>query len=101
MLACSFYNVLGLSPIQKCTAALRMLAYGICADAVDEYIRIAESTASECLKRFVAAVVEQFGDEYLREPTAEDIERHMKENAKRGFVGKTIPSFHDLCLTIY
>uniref|UniRef100_A0A0D3CEV7 DDE Tnp4 domain-containing protein n=1 Tax=Brassica oleracea var. oleracea TaxID=109376 RepID=A0A0D3CEV7_BRAOL len=31
---------LGLSPLQKCTAALRMLAYGCAADAVDEYLRL-------------------------------------------------------------
>ncbi|XP_021717889.1 uncharacterized protein LOC110685666 [Chenopodium quinoa] len=29
---------LGLSPMQKCTAAIRMLAYGLAADAVDEYV---------------------------------------------------------------
>ncbi|XP_013613662.1 PREDICTED: uncharacterized protein LOC106319818 [Brassica oleracea var. oleracea] len=29
---------LGISPLQKCTASLRMLAYGCAADAVDEYL---------------------------------------------------------------
>ena len=43
---------LGASPIQKCTAALRMLAYGTCADAVDEYIKIGESTERSCLLHF-------------------------------------------------
>ncbi|XP_015966764.1 uncharacterized protein LOC107490502 [Arachis duranensis] len=33
----------GLSPLQKCTAAIRMLAYGVAADAVDDYVRIASS----------------------------------------------------------
>ncbi|XP_052109291.1 uncharacterized protein LOC127744108 [Arachis duranensis] len=28
----------GLSPLQKCTAAIRMLAYGVAADAVDDYV---------------------------------------------------------------
>uniref|UniRef100_A0A0D3ADM6 Myb-like domain-containing protein n=1 Tax=Brassica oleracea var. oleracea TaxID=109376 RepID=A0A0D3ADM6_BRAOL len=36
---------LGLSPLQKCTAALHMLAYGCAADAVDEYLRLGESTS--------------------------------------------------------
>ena len=36
---------LGLSPIQKCTAAIRMLAYGSAADAADEYLRLGESTS--------------------------------------------------------
>ncbi|XP_048605195.1 uncharacterized protein LOC125582492 [Brassica napus] len=31
---------LGLSTLQKCTAAIRMLAYGSAADAVDEYLRL-------------------------------------------------------------
>ncbi|ETV64690.1 hypothetical protein H257_18468 [Aphanomyces astaci] len=35
----------GLSPLQKCVAALRMLCYGLAADAVDEYVKIGESTA--------------------------------------------------------
>lgn len=34
-----------LSGLQKCTAAIRMLAYGSAADAVDEYLRIGETTA--------------------------------------------------------
>ena len=29
-----------LSPLQKCTAAIRVLAYGSAADAVDEYLRL-------------------------------------------------------------
>ena len=36
---------LGLSSLQKCTAAIRMLAYGLPADACDEYVRIGETTA--------------------------------------------------------
>ena len=31
----------GLS-LQKCTAAMRMLAYGVSADTVDDYVRIEE-----------------------------------------------------------
>jgi len=38
-------NVLGLSCFQKVTAAMRMLTYGVPADATDEYVRIGESTA--------------------------------------------------------
>ncbi|XP_057452235.1 uncharacterized protein LOC130744057 [Lotus japonicus] len=43
----------GLSPLQKCTAVIRMLVYGSPADSVDEYVRIGESTAIECLNFFV------------------------------------------------
>ena len=35
-------------------------------DAIDEYVRIGESIALESLWRFVAAVDELFGEEYIR-----------------------------------
>ncbi|XP_020242512.1 uncharacterized protein LOC109820728 [Asparagus officinalis] len=59
---------IGLSTLQKVIAAFRMLAYGASADSTDEYVRIGESTAIECLKRFCRAIVEVCGDEYLRSP---------------------------------
>jgi hypothetical protein len=34
------------SSLQKRTAALRMLAYGVSGDFMDEYLRIAENTAT-------------------------------------------------------
>ncbi|KAF8408724.1 hypothetical protein HHK36_004789 [Tetracentron sinense] len=43
-------NVVGtldLSSLQKITTAMRMLAYGVVADYVNEYVRIGESTAIE------------------------------------------------------
>ena len=45
-------GVLGLSSMEKVIAALRMFTYGISADGVDEYVRIGESTAMKCFKRF-------------------------------------------------
>ncbi|KAF5468688.1 hypothetical protein F2P56_012825 [Juglans regia] len=47
---------LGLSSMQKITAALRMLAYGVTGDFMDEYIRIGESTAMESLKTFCKTI---------------------------------------------
>ncbi|KAI5423212.1 hypothetical protein KIW84_046271 [Lathyrus oleraceus] len=55
---------MGLSPLQKCTSAIRMLAYGSPADLVDEYVRIGESTSIECLERFVKGVNVVFGAEF-------------------------------------
>ncbi|XP_057746456.1 uncharacterized protein LOC130965715 [Arachis stenosperma] len=55
----------GLSPLQKCTTAIRMLAYSVAADAVDDYVHIGESTTIECLKKFVEGVISLFEDEYL------------------------------------
>lgn len=78
---------LGLSPHQKITAAMRILAYGVAADATDEYIKIGESTSIESVKRFCRAVVELFGDWYLRSPNTEDIARLLHIGEKRGFPG--------------
>lgn len=41
-----------ISSIEKCTSAMQMLAYGVVADAIDEYIRIRRTTSLECLRRF-------------------------------------------------
>jgi hypothetical protein len=39
----------GHSPLQKCTAAIRMLAYGSPTDQLDEVLKIAASTTLEYL----------------------------------------------------
>ena len=78
---------MGASSLQKVTAALRLLAYGGCADQLDEWVRLGESTIQVCLKRFVAAVLRIFRDEYLRAPTEEDAMRLLNDNAQRGFPG--------------
>jgi Plant transposon protein len=76
-----------LSTMQKCTAAMRMLAYGVAADAVDEYLRIGESTTRKCTERFVRAVINFFGEEYMRRPNVADIERLLHMGQQRGFPG--------------
>ncbi|XP_042387806.1 uncharacterized protein LOC121979893 [Zingiber officinale] len=78
---------LGLSGLQKMTAAFRILAYGIPADATDEYIKIGESIAIESVKRFCCAVVEVFGGQYLRSPNANDVARLLHIGEQRGFPG--------------
>ena len=66
-------NTIGLSGKQKMTVALRMLAYGISADSIDEYVRIGESTTIERVKQFCKGVVEIFVLEYLKSPNAVDM----------------------------
>ncbi|CAL5402850.1 unnamed protein product [Camellia sinensis] len=80
-------GVLGLSSLQKMTAAMRMLAYGVAADSVDDYVRIGESTAIESLQRFVQAVVAIFSDVYLRAPNKDDIAKLLEVGKNRGFPG--------------
>jgi len=49
-------RTLGLSCLQKVVAAFWMLAYGVAADAMDDYIHIRDSTTLESLRKFVKAV---------------------------------------------
>ncbi|XP_075473436.1 protein ANTAGONIST OF LIKE HETEROCHROMATIN PROTEIN 1-like [Primulina tabacum] len=81
----------GLSPLQKCTAAIRQLAYGVPADHLDEYLRMGESTAIKCLFKFCQNVVEIFGDRYLRRPNADDIQcllqMHEEKHKFPGMLG--------------
>ena len=64
---------LGMSAIQKCTAAMRVLAYGTAADLHDEYLRMSAQLIRKSLIKFVEGVISNFGDEYLRKPTEEDL----------------------------
>uniref|UniRef100_A0A0D3BUP2 DDE Tnp4 domain-containing protein n=2 Tax=Brassica oleracea var. oleracea TaxID=109376 RepID=A0A0D3BUP2_BRAOL len=78
---------LGLSSIQKVTVVFRMLAYGLPADVVDEYIKIGESTTIESMKNFCRAIVEIFSAQYLRSPTTDDVSRLLYIGEKQGFPG--------------
>ncbi|XP_020191182.1 uncharacterized protein [Aegilops tauschii subsp. strangulata] len=64
---------------------MRMLAYGIPGDLVDEYVRMSESTCLLSLYNFCKAVVAVFGPEYLRQPNVADTERLLATNTARGF----------------
>ncbi|XP_072148025.1 uncharacterized protein [Setaria viridis] len=77
----------GHSPLQKCTAAIRMLAYGSPADQLDDVLKIAASTSLEILGKFAVGVIECFGQEYLRPPTSDELEKILQENEARGFPG--------------
>uniref|UniRef100_A0A0D3AS20 No apical meristem-associated C-terminal domain-containing protein n=1 Tax=Brassica oleracea var. oleracea TaxID=109376 RepID=A0A0D3AS20_BRAOL len=76
-----------LSPLQKCIAAIRVLAYGSSADAVDEYLRLGETTARSCVEHFVEGIIYLFDDEYLRRPTPADLQRQLYIGEYRGFPG--------------
>ena len=79
---------LGIHPLCRLTAVLRMIAYGECADREDEYLRLSESVTSESLKEFAHHVVEVFGKQYLcRNPTEQERQRILKIFMDRGFPG--------------
>ena len=78
---------LGLSPLQKCTAALRLLAYGSAADSIDEYLKLARSTALECLEKFCEGIIHCYEEEFCRRPNVADIQRLLAKAEERGFPG--------------
>jgi hypothetical protein len=77
----------GISPLAKCTTAMRMLAYGLSADAVDEYIKIGGTTALECLRKFCKGIIQLYEPIYLRAPNADDLQRILQVSEMRGFPG--------------
>ena len=64
-----------------------MLAYGVLADFMDEYLRIGETIAIKSLKKIVKVVVSIFSEEYLRSPNNNDIARLVVVGQHRGFPG--------------
>lgn len=77
----------GFSCNQKITAALRMLSYGICADALDETLAMSETTVLLCLENFCAGVYNCFHEEYLRTPTDSDLKNILRRSSEQGFPG--------------
>ena len=70
-------GLLGLSALQKVTAAMRMLCYSMAADATEKYCQIAETTAMTSFKRFAQAIINIYGKEYLRHPTEDNVKKWL------------------------
>ena len=80
------------------TTAMQLLTYGYAADAADEYCRSGESTNLASCKKFVIAICEVFGDQYLRSPNGEDTARLLDIGDQRGFPGMLGCRLHALDL---
>ena len=78
---------LGLSTLQKVCSAVRLLTSGVSSMEHDDKYRMAASTGMQCMKRFCEGVIEVYGDEVLRYPTMEDINKLLDEGNKSGFPG--------------
>ncbi|KAK4847581.1 hypothetical protein QYF36_003554 [Acer negundo] len=88
---------LGASPHQKMTLVMRMLAYGIPADAADEYSRLGESNIIESFHHFIRAIPQIYGATYLRSPTKDDLTRLLHKANQRGFPDLTMGSLESGC----
>ncbi|XP_026383407.1 uncharacterized protein LOC113278899 [Papaver somniferum] len=71
----------------KLVVVMKCLCKSTPADSVDDYTRIGAIAIYYYLKRFCHIVCMTFGEIYLREPTPEDVQRLLQENADRGFLG--------------
>ncbi|XP_022008145.2 uncharacterized protein LOC110907474 [Helianthus annuus] len=81
-------NYEGFTTLQKCTAAIRQLAYGTVADALDEYLHMSARTARECLYRFCHNMVKLYNKQYFRKPNAYDVQQlYQAHEARHGFPG--------------
>ena len=78
---------MGFSPLHKCTAAMKMLAYGTAADSFDDVLKMGESTVLQTVKEFVKIVYSVYGPEFLRPPNQQEIEHILRSNEARGFPG--------------
>ncbi|XP_041995938.1 uncharacterized protein LOC121746081 [Salvia splendens] len=76
-----------LSSLQKCTGAMRVLAYGTSSDVVDEYLRMSSTATRDSLMHFVDGVISCFGATYLRRPTEQDMAKLLYVADQRGFPG--------------
>ena len=76
-----------LSPLQKCTGAIRVLAYRTSVDAHDEYLRMSETVTKDALIKFVEGVISCFREECLRRPNQDGLERLLHIGEERGFPG--------------
>nr|GEX27580.1 hypothetical protein [Tanacetum cinerariifolium] len=76
----------GISPLIKCTSAIRQLAYGVNASFLDEYMQMSERSSHTALDHFCQAVMMIYGPEYLRKSTVTDIEKlYQNHEEKHGF----------------
>ncbi|XP_021974678.1 uncharacterized protein LOC110869764 [Helianthus annuus] len=85
----------GFSGIQKCTAAIRQLAYGTGSDAWDEYLRMSSRMCRDSLENLCEGVIFLYGRQYLRMPTAADVpllyEAHQRIHGFPGMLHDVAP----------
>eukprot|EP00918_Siedleckia_nematoides_P086696 GHVU01190804.1.p1 GENE.GHVU01190804.1~~GHVU01190804.1.p1 ORF type:complete len:434 (+),score=50.46 GHVU01190804.1:139-1440(+) len=77
----------GASPELQLTVALRILAYDLPFDAMDEMFDISKSSAHVYLIRVMMGLVRVYREEWLRQPRPEETAALELQNRRRGFPG--------------
>ncbi|XP_023732573.2 uncharacterized protein LOC111880387 [Lactuca sativa] len=76
----------GFTGLQKCVAAIKLMAMGESPDSVDDYMIMSERTARESLYLLARGVVETFGDQYLHKPSLHDMQQlYAAHEERHGF----------------
>lgn len=77
----------GVPAHQKATVLLRIHAYEVYADAVDEVLAISESTVTESADIICRGLVQGYKDLYRRKPTAHGCKEILQRTQQLGFPG--------------
>jgi hypothetical protein len=77
----------GFTSYRKCPAAIRVLAYGVSGDLIDEYLRMRETTYLDVMYKFCPAMIAVFGKVYLRGPTTAETAWMLSISEARWFLG--------------
>lgn len=75
-------RVLGMSNIQKCTIILRMLAYNIATNVIDEYYKLGKITTMGAMKQFMVTIKKIFLSTYLKQIIHKDIDKKNEGQCK-------------------
>ncbi|KAD3642089.1 hypothetical protein E3N88_31313 [Mikania micrantha] len=85
---CDGRGKIGFSGLQKCTYAIRQLAYGTSSDSFDEYFQTSEKMGRECIYKFCKGVIILYVKKYLRKPNSHDIQQiYTFHEGVHGFPG--------------
>ena len=87
----------GFSPIQNFIAAIHQLAYDMCTDKWDEYLRMSHHTTWESQYKFTRIISLVYGQQYLHKPTINDVHQlYTVHESKHWFPGLLV-SIDFLC----
>nr|GEW63905.1 hypothetical protein [Tanacetum cinerariifolium] len=72
----------------KCTSAICQFPYDTTPDSFEEYLKIVERCARKCLENFTKCIYILYVEEFLRNPTSEDIKNiYALHEEKLGLLG--------------